>query len=66
MKKVQLSFEMDERKTVQDIFIDTLSFFNQKNSQERKKISYGDLLWGMFTSFLHLEVTRNTSANFSN
>lgn len=24
MKKVQLSFEMDERKTFQDIFIDTL------------------------------------------
>lgn len=32
------TFEVDERNTIQDIFIDLLSFFTWKNSQERKQL----------------------------
>lgn len=36
-----------------------------KKSQEGKQISCGDLPWEMLTSLFHLEVTQNTSDNFS-
>lgn len=38
VKEVQL--KLNERENFQVIFIDTLLFFTQKNSQEQKKISY--------------------------
>lgn len=34
---------IDKSKNIQYIYIETLSFFFRKNSQERIKISYGDL-----------------------
>lgn len=34
---------MDQREKFQDIFIDTLSFFTVKKSEELKWISFGDL-----------------------
>lgn len=34
---------IDEREYVQDIFIEQLSLFTHKSTQERKHISYGDL-----------------------
>lgn len=56
--------EIDERENFKDIFIDPLSFYTQKNSQERNRFLAE--ICGMFTSFLHLEITRNTSRKFLN
>lgn len=36
------AIEISEKKNFQDIVIDTLTFFTQKNSQGRKHFSYGD------------------------
>ena len=35
--------EIDKREYIQNIFIEQLSFFTHKSSQEWKQISYGDL-----------------------
>lgn len=45
------TYEMDKGETIQNIFIDSLSFFNHKSSQERNQMSNEDLKWEMFTSF---------------
>lgn len=37
------AIEIDERENLHDIFIYTSSFFTQKNSKDRKPISYRDL-----------------------
>lgn len=39
----RIAIEIAEGNNFQDNFIDILSSFNQKNSQERKQIPYGDL-----------------------
>lgn len=59
------AIEIDVRENIQEIFIATLSYFTQKNSQERKQISYRNLKWEMLPSFLHSVVNRNTSHIFS-
>lgn len=43
-----------------------MSLFTRKSYQDRKQIFYRDLWlwWKMFTSFLHMEITWNTSNNF--
>lgn len=52
------TIKIDKREKIPDIFFDTLLFFTQKCSQERKQISYGDLNGKCFH---HSEITRNTS-----
>ena len=37
------TIEIDEREYIQDIFIEQLSLFTHKISQEQKQFSYGDL-----------------------
>lgn len=56
------TIKIDKREKIPDIFFDTLLFFTQKCSQERKQISYGDLNGKCFH---HSEITRNTSHYFS-
>lgn len=48
VNEVQLK-SMHESENMQDIFINTLSFFTWKNSIEQEQISSGDLLLEMCT-----------------